>query len=127
MQDNEGINNEDNLQAMQEIKPFNEDNLQAIQEIKTVNVKINYRSLNCAKARAERTKKKNEKLLNYNEEKAYSEVYSNLKKEKRKNIKLLQLAQMSKEVDDIKQQLSKYEVKPTVQPMQTMNQQSFFN
>jgi predicted CopG family antitoxin len=69
-------------------------------------MQANYRSLNCQKARTARTIKKNEKLLKDNEEKAYSEVYSNLKKERKKQIKLLELATMSKEIEDIKQQLS---------------------
>jgi glycyl-tRNA synthetase beta subunit len=92
-------------------------------------MQANYRSLNCQKARTARTIKKNEKLLKDNEEKAYFEVYSNLKKEKKKQIKLLELATMSKEIEDIKHQLSKYTpVKATEPPpmKQTYNR-NFFN
>lgn len=91
-------------------------------------IEANYRSINCHKARAARTIKKNEKLLKHNEEKAYAEVYSNLKKEKKKQIKLLELATMSKEIEDIKHQLSKYTlVKPVEPPQMKQPNRNFFN
>jgi predicted CopG family antitoxin len=83
-----------------------EDNVGYYGKENNEDMQANYRSLNCQKARTARTIKKNEKLLKDNEEKAYSEVYSNLKKERKKQIKLLELATMSKEIEDIKQQLS---------------------
>lgn len=68
----------------------------------------NYRAINCLKARAARTKLKTEKLLRQAEDDSYNEIYSNLKKERKKQMKLLQLSEMTQEISDIKNKLSKY-------------------
>lgn len=87
---------------------------------------VNYRSINCRKARDARTIKKNKKISEQNEEKAYNEIYGNLKLERKKQMKLLELAQMSKEVDDIKKQLTKITVIKPIEP-QVVKHRSFFN
>lgn len=81
---------------------------------------FNFRALNCIKAREQRSKIKADRLLKEADEKAYIEVYSNLKKEKKKQLKLLELAQMNDEINKIKNNLLKY---TSIQPQQQTLQQ----
>ena len=53
-------------------------------------VVVNYRALNCAKARLKRIQLKNERIANEQEDKVFDDILLNLRKEKVKQKKLLE-------------------------------------
>ena len=66
---------------------------------------VNWRAVNCAKARLKRVQLKNERLSNEAENKVFDDILLNLRKEKAKQKKLLEIKRIQDEVNKIKQQI----------------------
>lgn len=78
-------------------------------------VVVNWRAVNCAKARLKRVQLKNERLTDEAENKVFDDILLNLRKEKVKQKKLLEIKRIQDEVNKIKQQIIEQQTTP-IQP-----------
>ena len=75
---------------------------------------INYRALNCAKARARRQEIYSEKMKQKTEDKLYNNKLDELHKQKIQKLKLLKLLKLEDEINLINEKINRNNPKPTI-------------
>ena len=90
---------------------------------------INYRALNCAKARAKRQDIYFEKIKKNTEEQLYNNKLLELKKERIQQLKLLKLSELQDEINLINEKINRNKPKATIKEniIKTEKQPYIFN